>query len=91
MFEFISNYLFWVFLCVVAISNAVKGFFSIYHRESHTSSDILIIVLSVINIAIYIASFILTGWVSTVVLLLVGSTVGGFVAADTKHRLAKNT
>lgn len=87
MLEFLSSCLFWIFVGGVAISSAVKGFFSIYHRESHTGSDLLIVGLTILNTGIYITSFILLGWLSAIVLFIVGSTVGGFVAADTKHRL----
>ncbi|WP_342538565.1 hypothetical protein MKY15_21730 [Sporosarcina sp. FSL K6-1540] len=91
MLDFLSSGLFWTFVGGVTISSCVKGFFSIYHRESHTGSDLLIVGLTILNTGIYIASFILLGWITAIVLFILGSTVGGFAAAEAKHRLHKKS
>jgi len=89
MLDFLSSGLFWTFVGVVTTSSVVKGFFSIYHRESHTGSDRLILGLTALNTIVYIASFILLGWLTAVILFIFGGTIGGFAAAETKHRLYK--
>lgn len=89
MLDFLSSGLFWAFVGVIIVSSVVKGFLAIYSRDDHIGSLLLNIGLTILNIGIYIASFILLGWVTAIVLFILASTVGGFSAAEIRHRVYK--
>lgn len=89
MLDFLSSGLFWTFAGAIVISSVAKGFIAIHYKGSRTGSNLLMLGLTALNTGIYIASFIVLGWFTAIVLFILGSAIGGISAAEIRHRLYK--